>query len=788
MKFGKRIGSVVLSAAVAAGMFAPVSIVSHAGTIYAENKTGSEDGYDFELWKDYGTTSMELNGNGSFSCEWSNIGNALFRTGKKFDCTQTYKEIGNISVNYDVDYRPDGNSYLCVYGWTRSPLIEYYIVDSWGSWRPPGDTSIGTIEVDGATYDVYKTIRENQPSIDGDTTFYQYWSVRRDKTSSGTISVSQHFDAWEQMGLQLGKMYECALTVEGYQSNGYANVKKNDIQIGGEITPPIETPPVEPDANGYYFHSTFEGDKDNWSVRGEDKVAVNDAASAAGSSSLYVSGRTEAWNGAGMNLDTKAFKAGETYSFSTMVMQNEAASADFKLSLQYTLNGEENYDSIAKVTGTKGQWVQLAETEYTIPAGATGLLLYVETEEGLTSFYMDEAIGAVKGTEIKASGQTSGSTEDDVIYGDLNHDGVIDVYDLGLAKRALFNMFKGESFGDKKTELAADVNGDGKFTVVDVIAINKYVHGLIKSFDRQTPTPTEPSTAPVTQPSTEPQNPDHASNYMAKVRAAMVETEPSSADTMQGGVDYGTIESKTYFSATANKNKSVNVLLPAGYNANEKYPVLYVLHGIFGNQDSMLDDGMKVQTMAGNLIASGEAEKMIIVFPDMFSSSTMANPGGFDLATTQGYDAFLDDLTKDLMPYIEQNYSVKTGRDNTAITGFSMGGRESLYIGVSRPDLFGYVGAACPAPGVTPATDNFMQHPGCMQESEFKFGSPYPYVIMISAALQDGVVGNNPENYHNILTRNGSDHIWQVVANGGHDGNTVRPHMYNYLRSIFKTS
>ena len=143
--------------------------------IFTENITGSADGYDYELWKDEGDTEFRVEpGGGTFSCEWSNINNALFRRGQKFDCTQTYQEMGNIMVDYGVDYQPIGNSYMCVYGWTREPLIEFYIIESWGSWRPPGAPfPVGTVTVDGETYDIYKTTRYEQPSIDGTQTFDQ---------------------------------------------------------------------------------------------------------------------------------------------------------------------------------------------------------------------------------------------------------------------------------------------------------------------------------------------------------------------------------------------------------------------------------------------------------------------------------------------------------------------------------------------------------------------------------------------------------------------------------------
>ena len=111
-------------------LVAPTVTIEAATTIY-NNQTGTQDGYNYELWKDYGTTSMTLNGGGTFSCQWSNIGNALFRKGKKFDATKTYSQLGNITIDYGCNYQPNGNSYLCVYGWSKSPLVEFYIVDSW---------------------------------------------------------------------------------------------------------------------------------------------------------------------------------------------------------------------------------------------------------------------------------------------------------------------------------------------------------------------------------------------------------------------------------------------------------------------------------------------------------------------------------------------------------------------------------------------------------------------------------------------------------------------------------
>ena len=206
--------------------------VTEAPTVITENTLGTVDGYDYELWKDHGTTEMTLTGEGTFTCNWSDINNALFRIGKKFDCTKTWEEIGTITLDYAVDYFPVGNSYLCIYGWTREPLVEYYVVQSWGNWRPPGAESLGVITVDGSQYDVYVTTRTNQPSIDGTQTFQQFWSVRKGKRTEDTISLTEHFRSWADLGLELGKLYEVALTVEGYQSSGVAEIYENEIIIG----------------------------------------------------------------------------------------------------------------------------------------------------------------------------------------------------------------------------------------------------------------------------------------------------------------------------------------------------------------------------------------------------------------------------------------------------------------------------------------------------------------------------------------------------------------------------
>ena len=219
------------------------TLVVSANLTVTRNMIGVLGDFDFEFWRESeGKGTMTVYRDGTFECSWEDADVILFRTGKKMgnpggrrtDNIFKHEEYGDIFISYAADYRPDGNSYLCIYGWTVDPLVEYYIIESWGSWHPTGDDLIGTVKLDGGTYDVYVTMRVEEASINGTQTFPQFWSVRTDRRSEGTISVSEHFKLWESMGMELGNMFEVAFCVEGINSSGEANVYRHLLTIGGD--------------------------------------------------------------------------------------------------------------------------------------------------------------------------------------------------------------------------------------------------------------------------------------------------------------------------------------------------------------------------------------------------------------------------------------------------------------------------------------------------------------------------------------------------------------------------
>ena len=167
----------------------------------------------------------------------------------------------------------------------------------------------------------------------------------------------------------------------------------------------------------------------------------------------------------------------------------------------------------------------------------------------------------------------------------------------------------------------------------------------------------------------------------------------------------------------------------------------------------------------------------------MYATSDPDLKPAFTNEAVAPYDNFINELTEDLIPYIESHYSVSTRQEDRGILGFSMGGRETLYIGINRPDLFGYIGAISPAPGLTPAKDWAMTHPGQLQEEELRFaqGAELPELLMICCGTRDSVVGQFPASYHNILEQNEVEHLWYEVPGADHDSQAIRSGLYNFM-------
>ena len=191
--------------------------VSACAQTIEHNQTGTQGGYFYSFWTDApGTVSLMLGEGGRYGVQWNATGN--FTAGKG------WRIGGPRVVSFSGSFDGGSNGYLAVYGWTVNPLVEYYVVENHGDWVPPGGEPIGEVASDGGVYKIYKTVRVQQPSIQGTKTFNQYWSVRTQVRSAGSVTMANHFAAWAKLGLPMGDFDYMIVETEGYKSSGHADI------------------------------------------------------------------------------------------------------------------------------------------------------------------------------------------------------------------------------------------------------------------------------------------------------------------------------------------------------------------------------------------------------------------------------------------------------------------------------------------------------------------------------------------------------------------------------------
>ncbi|KAK1753869.1 putative endo-1,4-beta-xylanase A [Echria macrotheca] len=187
--------------------------------------TGSHNGFYYSFWTDGGGEVDYANGDdGSYTVAWRNC--SSFFGGKGWN---PGLEDRNITFAADT-FEPEGNGYLSVYGWSKAPRVEYYVVENWGSYDPTSGFNPAlrraTIEVDGGTYHLGMQ-RIVQMTTQPDAVITQVWSVRDrdDRRAAGTVTMKAHFDAWrEKLGIKIGTLDFQIVSTEGYRSSGEAEV------------------------------------------------------------------------------------------------------------------------------------------------------------------------------------------------------------------------------------------------------------------------------------------------------------------------------------------------------------------------------------------------------------------------------------------------------------------------------------------------------------------------------------------------------------------------------------
>jgi enterochelin esterase-like enzyme len=301
---------------------------------------------------------------------------------------------------------------------------------------------------------------------------------------------------------------------------------------------------------------------------------------------------------------------------------------------------------------------------------------------------------------------------------------------------------------------------------------------------------------------------------------ATLAAAPAGFDQRREGVPTGTVERIEFDSKVTGGKRPASVYLPPGYSARNEYPVLYLLHGIGGNETHWPGPGA-AGAILDNLIADGKAVPMIVVMPNGRASNEPSTlfaggrgpggpggpgagpggaapqgagprpgapggappgapggggpPGGAAMAVEfEAYAAFERELLGDLIPFIEARYSVTADRMQRALAGLSMGGGQSLNFGLNNVDTFAWVGGFSSAPNTKPPAELV---PDAADARQLE-------LLWVSCGNEDGLF-NISAGVHDYLTAQNVPHTWYVDA-GGHTFPVWKNDLYHFASLLFR--
>ena len=250
---------------------------------------------------------------------------------------------------------------------------------------------------------------------------------------------------------------------------------------------------------------------------------------------------------------------------------------------------------------------------------------------------------------------------------------------------------------------------------------------------------------------------------------------PKGFDEVQSGISRGKIDSISYTSKTVGNSRKALIYTPPGFSKKKKYPVLYLLHGIGGDEKEWLN-GANPQVILDNLYAEKKLQPMLVVMPNGRAMENDRAEGNiFSPDKIEAFSRFEQDLLKDLIPHIEKNYPVLKDRENRAIAGLSMGGGQSLNFGLSNLDKFAWVGAFSAAPN-TKEPETLIPNPEVAKE-KLK-------LLFISCGDKDDLI-NVSQRTHNYLFQEEVPHIYYLEP-GGHDFKVWKNGLYMFSQFLFK--
>lgn len=239
------------------------------------------------------------------------------------------------------------------------------------------------------------------------------------------------------------------------------------------------------------------------------------------------------------------------------------------------------------------------------------------------------------------------------------------------------------------------------------------------------------------------------------------------------GIPQGRLEMIEYDSKTVGTRRKMNVYTPPGYSKDGTYPVLYLLHGIGGDETEWLRFATP-NVLLDNLIADGKAVSMIVVMPNGRAQENDRAEGNV-FAASAAFANFERDLLEDVIPAIESRYSASTDREQRALAGLSMGGGQALNFGLAHLDRFAWIGAFSAAPN-TRAPAELIPDPAALTRQA--------KLLYLSCGNKDSLF-NISQGVHVYLKAQNVPHIWNVDGHG-HDATHWRNNLYHFAQRLFR--
>ncbi|MGZ3950834.1 MAG: alpha/beta hydrolase-fold protein [Flavisolibacter sp.] len=263
--------------------------------------------------------------------------------------------------------------------------------------------------------------------------------------------------------------------------------------------------------------------------------------------------------------------------------------------------------------------------------------------------------------------------------------------------------------------------------------------------------------------------------FCVRASSQLVTQMPVSFDVVKENIPHGKIDTITYTSKTVGTTRRALIYTPPGYSKKKKYPVLYLLHGIGGDEKEWLNGGHP-QVILDNLYAEKKIEPMIVVMPNGRAMKDDRATGNIMAPDkVQAFANFEQDLLTDLIPYIERNFPAIKDRESRAIAGLSMGGGQSLNFGLGNLDKFAWIGGFSSAPN-TKTPEQLIPNPA---EARNKIK-----LLWISCGASDNLITFSKRT-HDYLVKNNVPHIYYIEP-GVHDFKVWKNGLYMFSQLIFK--